>query len=95
MARVDAKIVKSTFLNIKTDKGNLKIPLTYIDTAIPSIGNVISLAKTISGEKWHPYTENVSVLAVHSTPFRATEFTDDKGILKGSIIKIDREYYLL
>lgn len=91
MARVDAKIVKSTFLNIKTDKGILKIPLSYIDVAIPSVGDVISLGTTISGEKWHPYSEDVSVLAVYSTPFRATEFTANKGALKGSITS-DNKY---
>ena len=79
-----AQVIKTKILHIKTDKGLLNFPITYIDAPIIE-GDYISVNKNTTGGYWYPYTDVCSVLAVKSTPFRACAFTSKNGNLVGSI----------
>ena len=74
MADLNAIVKKVDYINIKTDKGKLTIPLTYLDVPL-NIGDSLRV------NVWHPYTKNVSVLAMGENITRYTDFfTNDKKI---------------
>lgn len=78
---VEANIIKVETTSIKTNRGALFVPLSYIDVSLPINDYIL-----IRGNNWYPYTSPVSVVAVHSTPFRATEFTSDNNVIVGKIL---------
>lgn len=86
------QVIKTKILHIKTDKGLLNFPISYIDAPIIE-GDYISVSKTTTGKDWRPYNDVCSVLAVKSTPFRACAFTSKNGNLVGSIKNSSNNVY--
>lgn len=79
---IEANVIKVESISIKTNKGPLFVPLTYIDVSLSTTDNTLR----INGNNWYPYASPVSVVAVYSTPFRATEFTSNNDVIVGKII---------
>lgn len=101
MAVITANVTKVSTLTIKTNKGDLILPLSYINISYNdvAIDDYISITRTTTDEYWYPYNGPFSVVGVHSTPFRATEFTANKGMMQGTIVsdnnyKLDIDYVI-
>lgn len=94
MATAYVKEVKH--LTIKTDKGNIIMPVSYISENVV-VGEQLTVTHMDANRTipWKPYADIMSVLAVHSTPFRATEFTTKYNNLTGTIINESTNRYKL
>lgn len=72
--------------HLKTNKGDIIMPLTFTTDNIIAGGGV-------NAKDFYPYKNIVSVIAVHSTPFRATEFTSKNKLITGKIINATSNIY--
>lgn len=68
------------------------MPVSYISENVV-VGDQLVVDYMDDGTTWNPYADIMSVLAVHSTPFRATEFTTKDNILTGRIINESTNRY--
>lgn len=87
---ISANVLKNDRLSIKTNKGALVIPITYLDI---DINEGTNFSVGIGNDTFQPYNNPVSVVAVKSTPFRATEFVDINNKLQGKVLNADANQY--
>lgn len=87
-----AYVLETRQLRIKTNKGDLLMPVALISDDIvvgkSFYAQWMDANKTIP---WNPYKDSVSALAVYSTPFRCTEFSSSDGRITGTAIS-DNKY---
>lgn len=80
-----AYVLETRILQIKTNKGVLKMPLALIsEDIVVGKGFFVKGMDADGNIPWRPFKDPVSCLAVHSTPFRHTEFVSNDGRISGT-----------